>query len=167
MSLFRAQFAIHRVATAAALVTGSTVAVHMHRRDVAVQAQTSTATGTPAQPPKPASVSTETTTVNSATNQHVRRAGLGALLGFASGYAVKKIGRLFLLVLGLEFLFLQSLVVMDLITVHWDRVGRRTTALTTADGQRNTESRLVTLLTTNIPFKASFLGAFYGGFRFG
>lgn len=89
------------------------------------------------------------------------------MLGFASGYAVKKIGRMFLLVLGLEFIFLQSLVVMDWITVNWGNIGRRTTAITTPDGVRRSESRLLTLLTTNIPFKASFLAAFYGGFRSG
>ena len=46
---------------------------------------------------------------NNAANKHVRLAGLGALLGFAAGYAVKKIGRMFLLVLGLEFILLQAL----------------------------------------------------------
>jgi len=97
----------------------------------------------------------------------VRLAGLGALLGFSAGYAVKKIGRMFLLVLGLEFIFLQSLAVMNLVTIHWERIGRRTDRHLSVEGQARAESRLVTLLTTNIPFKASFLGTFYLGFRFG
>eukprot|EP01108_Squamamoeba_japonica_P000908 TRINITY_DN1337_c0_g1_i2.p3 TRINITY_DN1337_c0_g1~~TRINITY_DN1337_c0_g1_i2.p3 ORF type:complete len:119 (-),score=11.65 TRINITY_DN1337_c0_g1_i2:241-597(-) len=39
----------------------------------------------------------------------VRVAGLGATLGFATGYLMKKIGRVMLMVIGLEFVFLQSL----------------------------------------------------------
>jgi uncharacterized membrane protein (Fun14 family) len=161
-------FAVRRASAAFAIVSGSALAFQMHRRmnttnsfEALAQHHTHPVKHVP--PP----IIPDDTNVNSTANQHVRRAGLGALLGFASGYAVKKLGRLFLLVVGLEFIFLQSLVVMDLITVHWDRVGRRTTALTTPDGQRQTENRIVTLLTTNIPFKASFVGAFYGGFRFG
>lgn len=166
------QFAIRRASAAFAALSGSAMAFHMHRRmnntpatsPFEALAQHSHSTNYKHVPPP---IIPDESKVNSTANQHVRRAGLGALLGFASGYAVKKLGRLFLLVVGLEFIFLQSLVVMDLITVHWDRVGRRTTALTTPEGQRQTENRIVTMLTTNIPFKASFIGAFYGGFRFG
>jgi uncharacterized membrane protein (Fun14 family) len=164
-------FAARRASAAFAVVSGSAMAFHMHRRmntttntfEALAQQHGTAHPGKHVPPP----IIPDDSNVNSTANQHVRRAGLGALLGFASGYAVKKIGRLFLLVVGLEFIFLQSLVVMDLITVHWDRVGRRTTALTTPEGQRQTENRIVTMLTTNIPFKASFVGAFYGGFRFG
>lgn len=89
------------------------------------------------------------------------------MIGFSAGYACKKIGRMFLLVLGLEFMFLQSLVALDFITIHWDNVGRRTSRPLSADGQRQNESRLITMLTTNVPFKASFLGTFYIGFKSG
>jgi uncharacterized membrane protein (Fun14 family) len=162
--MFRSTFMLRRASTATALVAGSLCGIHTLRRH---QPETtsrlfalaeSTAAVPIVEPPTPTAAST---------NKHLRLAGLGALIGFSAGYACKKIGRMFLLVLGLEFMFLQSLVALDFITVHWDNVGRRTARPLSADGQRQNESRLITMLTTNVPFKASFLGTFYLGFKSG
>lgn len=97
--------------------------------------------------------------------RYVRAIGLGSVLGFATGYALKKVARAFLLVLGLQFVFLQTLVALDVVAIKWDSIVARTEPVLSPDGQRRAESRLVTALTTNLPFKASFVASLYAGFK--
>jgi uncharacterized membrane protein (Fun14 family) len=170
--MFRSsQFMLRQASTASALLMGSLCGVQMlHHQRSQPRHRFFALAETPA-----AATPASSTTVagqaqasqQSSLNKHLNLAGLGALIGFSAGYAAKKIGRMFLLVLGLEFMFLQSLVALDFITIHWENVGRRTARPLSADGRRQNESRLINVLTTNLPFKGAFIAAFYGGFKFG
>ena len=107
---------------------------------------------------------------------------------------IKKVGRAVLLAIGLEFVVLQALASMNLITVHWHNIGRKTEPHLSTEGRRRDQNRcapfrcarsraflclslsltlilhpiigrLIGLLTHNLPFKIPFVGALYAGFR--
>jgi uncharacterized membrane protein (Fun14 family) len=103
-------------------------------------------------------------------NVMIKSAGLGATLGFATGYFVKKIGRMMLIVVGAQFVFLQTLAWFNIIDIHWSRfvaLDNDPRATTVNQLSKRGESKLVALLTHNLPFKVPFMGAFYVGFRMG
>ncbi|MBI3927049.1 MAG: hypothetical protein HY319_16050 [Armatimonadetes bacterium] len=50
--------------------------------------------------------------------------GGGAIAGLAVGFAVKKATRLALLVIGVGILVLYGLMQLDVVTVHWEVMGR-------------------------------------------
>ena len=49
-------------------------------------------------------------------------AAAGATLGFATGYFFKKVGRMMLIFIGAEFVFLQTLAMLGYVDVHWSRI---------------------------------------------
>ncbi|MGC8876449.1 FUN14 domain-containing protein [Thermus sp.] len=85
----------------------------------------------------------------------------GGLAGYAVGYVFKKVGRLLALLLGLSFMALQLLAQGGYVQVDWNRI------------QKDVEpifrlwERLLSTLTYNLPFGASFVGGFFLGLRAG
>lgn len=97
--------------------------------------------------------------------------GIGSLVGFTSGLALKKIGKAMAVVLGTGFLGLQLASVMGYVDVKWDHVAQSTKTKMDAnqDGVLDTEDvkewwqRLKTLVTHKIPSAGGFsVGFLYG-----
>ncbi|MFB9992801.1 FUN14 domain-containing protein [Deinococcus oregonensis] len=89
---------------------------------------------------------------------------VGAVLGFATGYALKKLGRIVLLLVGLLFIALQVLSWFDLITVHWTRVQALSEPWLRQGGEQGV-AWLSRLLTANLPFAGAFTAALLVGLR--
>ncbi|MBZ9752927.1 FUN14 domain-containing protein [Deinococcus sp. HMF7604] len=89
---------------------------------------------------------------------------VGALLGFATGVALRHIGRAALIVLGTLVLVLQLLAYFDLISVNWLRV-QALTEPWLRQGQEQGGAWLMRVLTANLPFAGAFTGGLLLGLR--
>ncbi|ORX60593.1 hypothetical protein DM01DRAFT_1281911 [Hesseltinella vesiculosa] len=99
----------------------------------------------------------------------------GMVLGLCTGYLIKKVGKLFALMVGVGFVFLQYLSFNGFITVNWDRMegkynekmGVDQHGRVTYKNAKKKWNALVGLLTHNIQFKSTFLVGLYAGVRYG
>ncbi len=91
----------------------------------------------------------------------------GGLAGYVTGYALKKVGRLLALLLGIFFLGLQLLAQAGYLQVDWTRIQKDVEPFLGQAGLQNLWERLLGLLTHNLPFGASFVGGFLLGLRAG
>ncbi|WCM38648.1 hypothetical protein GO600_00155 [Thermus antranikianii] len=91
----------------------------------------------------------------------------GGLAGYAVGYALKKLGRLLAVALGLLFVAVQLLAQAGYIQVDWTRIQRDVEPLLQQPGLQSLWERLLTTLTYNLPFGASFVGGLILGLRAG
>ncbi|HWG85823.1 MAG TPA: FUN14 domain-containing protein [Deinococcales bacterium] len=91
----------------------------------------------------------------------------GLIAGFAVGYALKKIGRLAALVLGLIFITTQLLAHFGLVQVDWLRIQQAADPLLNRDNLTQLWNGLISLLTNNVPFAAAFVPGLLLGLRFG
>jgi len=87
----------------------------------------------------------------------------GGLAGYAVGYALKKVGRLLAIALGLLFVALQLLAQAGYVEVDWTRIQRDVEPLLQQPALRNLWDRLLATLT----FGASFVGGLVLGLRAG
>ena len=97
--------------------------------------------------------------------------GMGGIVGFTSGIALKKIGKALAVVIGTGFIGLQLASVMGFVDVKWDHVAQsaKTKMDANQDGILDTEDvkewwkRLKKLLTYKIPSAGGFtVGFLYG-----
>ncbi len=91
----------------------------------------------------------------------------GGLAGYAVGYTLKKVGRLLALVLGLLFVALQLLAQGGYVQVDWTRIQKDVEPLLQQPGLQSLWERLLSTLTYNLPFGASFVGGLLLGLRAG
>ncbi|WP_084050809.1 FUN14 domain-containing protein [Deinococcus hopiensis] len=89
---------------------------------------------------------------------------VGALLGFATGLALKKVGRAVLLALGLLFIALQLLAYFDLVTVNWPRLQALSEPWLRQGGELGSRW-LMRVLTANLPFAGAFTAGLLLGLR--
>ena len=90
---------------------------------------------------------------------------VGAILGFATGVAMKFVGRIVLVVVGLLFIAVQFLAWSGIVTVDWLKLQ----AITEPWVQQGRESGLPWLLhalTANLPFAGAFTAGLLLGLRF-
>jgi len=97
----------------------------------------------------------------------IEQIGFGAVAGFIAGYALKKVGKVVAIALGLLFIAVQLLAWSGYVSVNWDVLQRQVAPLLTPDSLQGTWRGLVALLTYNIPFAAAFVPAFVLGLRRG
>lgn len=90
--------------------------------------------------------------------------GLGTLLGLATGYAVKMIGRAALLAVGLLFIGVQLLVYAGVITVDWLKLQALTEPLL-RQGREGFGDWFSRVFLANLPFGGSFVAGFFLGLR--
>jgi uncharacterized membrane protein (Fun14 family) len=88
---------------------------------------------------------------------------LGAILGFCAGYAIKKIGRMTALIVGLLFLALQIMAWQGLLTIHWPRIQALADPWLHQSGQLGQWA--MKILQTNLPFGGAFVAALLVGLR--
>ncbi len=90
----------------------------------------------------------------------VTQLGIGGIGGFLVGYALKKVAKIFAILLGLAILAGLYLAQVGVISVNYDRL---TSAVSGALPLLGKAGDLLVHLTANLPFA----GAFIGGLVFG
>ncbi len=98
---------------------------------------------------------------------YLQQISFGALAGFASGYAIKKVGKLVALGLGLLFVALQILAYYRIIQVDWGVVQGHVDPLLQPESLNGFWNGLVGVLTYNITFAAAFVPGLVIGLRRG
>jgi uncharacterized membrane protein (Fun14 family) len=93
--------------------------------------------------------------------------GVGLVSGYAVGYALKKIGKMLAVALGLVFVVVQVLAVQGFLTVHWDAIERSVGPLLAPEGLEAGWRSLVSVLTFNLAFAGSFVPGLILGLRRG
>jgi uncharacterized membrane protein (Fun14 family) len=86
---------------------------------------------------------------------------IGTLLGLATGFALRILGKSLLLIIGVELIFLQYLAWKDLIRINWAKI--TATSEYHIGRKREYWRRFVSLLTYKIPFKIGFISGLYIG----
>ncbi len=97
----------------------------------------------------------------------VEQLGFGAVAGFAAGYALKKVGKLIALAVGLLFVVLQVLAYYGFVAIDWARVQTSVDPLLTPGSVGGAWHTLVAILTYNVAFAAAFVPALVVGLRRG
>lgn len=97
----------------------------------------------------------------------VQQIGFGAVAGFVAGYALKKVGKLVALAIGLLFVVIQLLAWWGFLSVDWGVVQETVDPLLESESLNQAWRGLVTVLTYNIPFAATFVPAMVLGIRRG
>ena len=89
---------------------------------------------------------------------------LGAILGFCAGYAIKRLGRMTALIVGLLFLALQVMAWQGLLTIHWPKIQALAEPWLHQGGEELSRWGL-RILQTNLPFGGAFVAALLVGLR--
>lgn len=90
--------------------------------------------------------------------------GFGTIVGFAVGYAAKKVVKLLLIFLGLFFVALQYLAFQGFITINYQKFQQAFEALA---GRMMDSPPIPAFITAGIPFYGSFALGFALGFKKG
>jgi uncharacterized membrane protein (Fun14 family) len=97
--------------------------------------------------------------------------GFGGIMGYCSGLALKKIGKAVAFMIGVGFIFLQTLAYKGYITIDWDQIklSLHKTVDATGDGKVDAEDlkaywqKVKKILTQNVPNAGGFsIGFLYG-----
>ena len=91
----------------------------------------------------------------------------GAVAGFLSGYALKKVGRVLAFLLGILFVTLQLLAYAGYIEVKWTRIQQDVEPFLNQDSLEGLWNEALKVLTYNFPFAASFTAGFIWGLKRG
>ncbi len=86
--------------------------------------------------------------------------GVGGLLGYGAGVAVRSVTRLVGCLIGVAFILMQVLAYYGLAQWHWDRIAELVTG-PGATAARTASSALWKILTYNLPFTGGFAAGFY------
>ena len=89
---------------------------------------------------------------------------LGALLGFAAGYAVKVMGKVVLLIVGVLFVTLQLLSYFELVSINWLRLEALSGPWLQNSGQ-SAWRWASGVLTHDLPFGGAFVAGLLLGLR--
>lgn len=86
---------------------------------------------------------------------------VGGVIGFATGYAVKRVGQLILVIMGCEVVVLQLFAQRGWVIVNWNRIGKDLSPHVEKEGF----DRVVEALKFKVPFAGAFSAGCYAGFR--
>lgn len=115
-------------------------------------------------PPGPGPASDAASQLTAALQAMLPDLGLGGVLGVATGYAVKAVGRAALIVVGLSFLLVQVLSAYGVLTVDWLRL-QTLTEPWLRGGRENLGGWVSRVLLANVPFAGAFVAGFVLGLR--
>lgn len=93
--------------------------------------------------------------------------GFGAAAGFVVGFALKKLGKLVAVAVGLLFVVLQLLAYFGYVTIEWGRIQNEVEPMLGAQSLQDAWRGLLGMLTFNLPFAASFVPTFIIGLKRG
>ncbi len=91
----------------------------------------------------------------------------GALAGFAAGYALKKIGKIAAVALGLFFIAIQLLAYYGLVEINWLQIQASVDPLLRPESLQALWDDVLELLTLNLPFAGAFIPGLLVGLRRG
>ncbi len=97
----------------------------------------------------------------------LQQLGFGGVAGLVAGYALKKVGKVLAVVLGLFFLGLQLLAWSGYVSIDWGRVQADAEPWFAGDSLQESWATLLSVLTYNVPFAAAFVPGFLLGLRRG
>jgi len=90
--------------------------------------------------------------------------GAGGIAGWAVGFTLKKVAKIFALILGIVFVTLQVLAYKKLISIDWSKIE----SLVAGNQElENSVSGVMSVITYNLPFAGSFIIGFWLGFKKG
>lgn len=98
---------------------------------------------------------------------YLEQIGFGAAAGFMAGYALKKLGKLVALAVGLLFVAVQLLAYFGYVTVEWGRIQGDVEPMLGSESLQRSWRGLLAMLTYNLPFAASFVPTFVVGLKRG
>jgi uncharacterized membrane protein (Fun14 family) len=90
--------------------------------------------------------------------------GVGGVAGLCTGYALKKIGKLVAVLIGIAFLGLELLAYRGIININYSALQEWASGLI---GQVGEAEGILTLIIGNLPFASSFLVGFALGIKIG
>ena len=90
--------------------------------------------------------------------------GVGGIAGLCTGYALKKIGKLIAIILGLAFIGLELLAYRGIISINYSALQDWANGVI---GQVGQAEGILTVIIGNLPFAASFLVGFAIGLKLG
>ena len=93
--------------------------------------------------------------------------GVGLVAGFAVGYALKKVGKLVAVAVGLVFVVVQVLAWQGFLTVNWGEVQARVDPMLEVSSLESSWRTLVDVLTYNLVFAGAFVPGLILGLRRG
>jgi uncharacterized membrane protein (Fun14 family) len=93
--------------------------------------------------------------------------GVGVVAGFAVGYALKKVGKVLAVAVGLLFVAVQLLSYQGLVTVHWSEVEARVDPLLETSSLEAAWRSMLAVLTHNVAFAGAFVPGLILGLRRG
>lgn len=97
----------------------------------------------------------------------ISQLGVGGIAGFAVGYALKKVGKLLAVAVGLLFVVVQLLAYQGFLTVNWGEVEARVDPLLQTDSLGSAWESLLAILTHNLVFAGAFVPGLLVGLRRG
>ena len=86
----------------------------------------------------------------------------GGILGYSAGYAVKKIFKIILIVVGLLFVVFQLLAHYDMVILNWTKI-----QLIMDSTDKNNVNNFTAILTAHLPMSGGFLAGLVLGFKKG
>jgi len=89
--------------------------------------------------------------------------GIGGVLGYCAGLAIKTVGKMIGCMIGLMFILMQVLAYYGVAQWHWEAVQRHTPQIQHA--AHHAASGLWKVLTYNLPFTGGFGAGFYMAMR--
>lgn len=98
---------------------------------------------------------------------YLQQLTFGAVAGFMVGYALKKVGKVVAIAIGLVFVLIQVLAYYGFVSVNWGEVQERFDPLLEASSLNRAWKGLVSLLTYNVTFAAAFVPALVIGLKRG
>jgi len=94
--------------------------------------------------------------------------GTGGIIGFVVGYALKKLFKLIIVLIGIFFVILQYLAYEDFIVINYDKIIARLEGFIVSLMQSGGGGfTLPTFLQANIPFAGSFIAGLGVGLKMG
>jgi uncharacterized membrane protein (Fun14 family) len=93
--------------------------------------------------------------------------GVGLVAGFAVGYALKKVGKLVAVAVGLVFVVVQVLAWQGFVSVNWGEVQARVDPMLEVSSLESAWRTLVDVLTYNLAFAGAFVPGLILGLRRG
>lgn len=91
----------------------------------------------------------------------------GALAGIAAGFALKKVSKVIVVILGIFFILVQISAYYGYVQIDWRKIQTAINPALTPEALIKSWRNVLTILTFNIPFAASFIPAFILGLKRG
>lgn len=98
---------------------------------------------------------------------YIQQLGFGGIAGFLVGYALKKVGKVVAIVLGILFVILQVLAYYGFVSINWIEVQKSVDPLLETNRLQAMWQGLVNILTYNFVAAAAFIPGLILGLRRG